>query len=144
MTKPAWMYEWEQVEWVWAQMLDHYGIAHLCRTNLQVATPSIFRQCPNGYVWIDNGIFQVRIHPLLKSDWVVRVLVHELRHIVQHLNGWHTLGPFTGGPNDWHGQNVGALDYMERPWEIDAFSFEANEWELWEEWEIKSCEALYE
>lgn len=73
--------------------------------------------------------FLIEIHNRLNGDDYIKILLHELHHVHQHIRGDLKNKK---GINYWKGIDCSHLNYEELPWEIDA---RKKEEELYEEYQ---------
>lgn len=66
--------------------------------------------------------FLIEIHNRLNEEDYIKVLFHELQHVLQHIRG--DLRD-KRGIRCWKGIDCSELDYEEQPWEQEAHSMES-------------------
>ena len=79
------------------------------------------------YDWRPRS-FLIEIHNRLSEEEYIKVILHELQHILQHIRG--DLRD-KRGIRCWKGIDCSGLDYEEMPWEQEAHQ---REQELYEEY----------
>lgn len=73
-----------------------------------------------GCIELDDDLFSVEI-PTIKTGDVHELasfVIHEMKHVEQYANGKLAQG------NMWKGTVMNGVDYLDQPWEIEAYEFE--------------------
>ena len=65
--------------------------------------------------------FEIEMHNQMKPEDYIRVLLHELWHVLQHVRG--DLKD-KGDKRYWRGIDHSSTDYSDQPWEIEAYEME--------------------
>lgn len=69
----------------------------------------------------DAWVFNIEVSKHLEKEDVVRSIFHEMIHIKQMSQGRFKC---VNGCYYWLGKKVPELNYMDRPWEVEAFEYE--------------------
>ena len=79
-----------------------------------------------GCIELDDDTFSVEIPTIKTGDIreLAAFVIHEMKHVEQYANGKLAQG------NMWKGTKMDGVDYLDQPWEIEAYEFE-NEHTDW-------------
>jgi len=104
------------VEWFITKYLPRHHIY------IEVLHRGLLREGVYGYCSVTDcnwkpREFLIEIHNRLNEEDYIKVILHELQHLLQHIRG--DLRD-KKGIRCWKGIDCSNLDYEEMPWEIDA------------------------
>lgn len=117
----------DAVEWFVAKYLPRHKI------EITVNHRGLLREGVYGYCSVTDcdwkpREFLIEIHNRLNEEDYIKVILHEMQHLLQHIRG--DLRD-KRGIRCWKGVDCSDLDYEEMPWELDAHQ---REEELYEEY----------
>lgn len=100
---------------------------------IEVLHRGLLREGAYGYCSVQDcnwkpRSFLIEVHNRLNEEDYIKVILHELQHLLQHVRG--DLRD-KKGIRCWKGVDCSDLDYDEMPWELDAHQ---REQELYEEY----------
>lgn len=72
-----------------------------------------------GCIELEDNAFSVEINRKQSVTEMIATLFHEMKHVEQYAAG-------RLGQTSWLGQEKPKLDYLDQPWEKEAFAFESR------------------
>lgn len=104
------------VEWFIGKYLPRHKL------EITVHHRGLLREGLHGQVWVNDcdykpRSFSIEMHNFLSTEDYIKILLHELQHVLQHVRG--DLRD-KGTKRLWCGIDCTELDYDDMPWEKEA------------------------